>query len=177
MLALTASLQRLNIMALTNSQLQTLKTFILNTPELAALPNTNDSAYAIIEYMNKLVSPDFIVWKTFVSLADVGKTVNYIAVEAMTDANRGRINTFYYMNPNGFNPSKEDIRAYWSNTFSGTLGGQGQATRDALEALWKRKATVAEKLFATGTGTTLSPATLSFEGFITFNDVTNARSL
>jgi len=116
-----------------------------------------------------------IVWRATVQTSEVGNAVNYISVEAMTDANRGRINTFYVMNPISFKPSRDDIRSYWSNTFSGALGGFGQATRDALEALWRRSATRGEALFATGTKTTASPGSLVFEGSISNDD--NVRAL
>jgi hypothetical protein len=112
----------------------------------------------------------WVVWRKSVDTNEVGNAVNYIAVEAMTDANRGRITTFYTMNPVNFDPSRADIRSYWDNTFSGALGGQGQATRDALTALWRRTTNNVEKLLSTGTGTTASPALLSFEGTISTQD-------
>jgi len=115
----------------------------------------------------------FIVWKSSVQTNEVGVAVNYIAVEAMTDSDRGRITTFYAMNPVSFVP-RSDIVLYWNNTFSGALGGQGQATRDALQALWRRAALLAEKVFATGTGTTATPGTLGYEGEVTSEDVGRA---
>jgi hypothetical protein len=94
----------------------------------------------------------------------------------MTDANRSRITTFYTMNPVQFDPSRSDVRSYWANTFSGALGGQGQATRDALEALWRRLASRAEKALATGTGSTATPASLGFEGAISIADAAAIRT-
>lgn len=163
-------------MALTPAQLQTLKAAIDADPALASKPNSNDGNADIAIEMNKLASPAWVAWKSTVTTNDVGNAVNYIAVEAMTDANRGRITTFYAMNPSSFNPSRSDIRSYWSNTFSGALGGQGQATRDALDALWRRNATRAEQALSTGTGTTVSPATLGWEGTLTYDDVAAARA-
>lgn len=115
-----------------------------------------------------------IVWRSSVQTSDIGGAVNYVAVEAMTDINRGKIGNFYAMNPDSFSPDRADVRSYWSNTFSGALGGQGQATRDALEALWRRAATRGEALFATGTKTTASPGTLVFEGSIGNDDIVRA---
>jgi hypothetical protein len=103
--------------------------------------------------------PNNVCWKSSVPTAAVGKTVDYVAVEAMTDANRTRVTTFYTMNPTSFEP-RSDVRTFWENTFSGALGGQGQATRDALLALWKRTMTVGESILKTGVGSDASPATL-----------------
>jgi hypothetical protein len=151
---------------LTNPQLLTLKDAILGEtdPTFVGYRNATDRP-SMASWFNADSSPAFIVTRSVVTTAEVGKAVNYIAVEAMTDANRTRITTFYAMNPVSFQP-RADIQTYWDNTFSGALGGQGQATRDALQALWKRTARRIEKLFATGTGTTLSPGTLVFEGTI-----------
>lgn len=163
-------------MELTTAQLQAIKAYIDSQPTWAALPNNSDTAFFIADEMNKQATPSFVVWKKSVQTEEVGKTVSYVAVVSMTDANRGRITTFITMNPEEFEPTA-DIRQYWADTFSGTLGGAGQATRDALTALWKRTATVAEKVLATGTGSDASPATLGWEGRLTYQDVMKARSI
>jgi len=161
---------------LTTAQLQALKAAIDADPVLSAQPLNSDGAFFIAAELNKEAAPAFIVWRKSVDTAEVGNTVNYIAVEAMTDANRNRINTFYSMNPESFSPSRPDIRTYWANTFSGALGGQGATTRDALETLWRRNATRAEQILATGTGTYQSPALMGFEGFLSYQEVEKARN-
>jgi hypothetical protein len=112
----------------------------------------------------------FIVRKTSVSANAIGPVLNYVAVANLTTINRDRATTFVILNPNTFAPTA-DVESYWDTTFGGALGGQGQATRDALVNLWRRFATRGEKLFATGTGTTLAPGTLIFEGPITDVDI------
>ena len=159
-------------MALTPAQRTTLAAHIRANTDPAvvtALSTRNDTKLA--ELYNSASS--FIVWKKSIPTSDVGVTVNYIAVEAMTDANRTRITTFYAMNPVSFAP-RSDIRSFWANTFSGALGGEGQNTRDALEALWRRAALLVEKVFATGTGTTVAPGDLTFEGTATIEDIGRA---
>ncbi len=159
-----------------NSQYPILKAALLadTDPDVqAAVSARNDTEIARLYNLDS----SFIVFKKWVELKDIGEAVNYVAVEAMTDANRGRITTFYTMNPSGFSPSRSDMRDYWANTFSGALGGQGANTRAALEALWRRPATRAEAVFATGTGTTANPGELVFEGTITINDVGKALNL
>jgi hypothetical protein len=148
-------------MSLTTQQLATLRAGVFADPTAAALLAAGNWQ-EVRDWLNAMGTA--IVWRSSVAIAEVGRVTNYIAVEAMTDANRGRINTFYLMNPVSIDPSRSDMRTYWANTFSGALGGQGQATRDALEALWRRTATRAERLLATGTGTQVAPATLGLEG-------------
>lgn len=163
-------------MALTPAEQAALKAYIEADAGMNAQPNTNVGNSAIAAILNALASPDFIVWRSSVQTSEVGNAVNYVAVEAMTDANRGRINTFYGMNPVSFTPGRADIRTYWDNTFSGALGGQGQATRDALQALWRRSALLIEKILSSGTGSFASPATLGREGTITPDEIEQARA-
>jgi hypothetical protein len=95
----------------------------------------------------------------------------------MTDANQGQLIRFTQLNPVSFDPSKPDIRSFFTNTFGGALGGQGQATRDAMEALYRRDALRGEKLFATGTGSFAAPATLVFEGTVSNDNIVQAINL
>ena len=66
---------------------------------------------------------------------EIGKTVSYVAVAAMTTANLDRVRSFHTLNPEEFDPSRLDVRTFWADTFSGALGGEGANTRAALEAL------------------------------------------
>jgi hypothetical protein len=75
------------------------------------------------------------------------------------------------INPDGINPSRTDQRAFFDDVFS---AASGDSTRAALLALWKRLATRVEKLFATGTGSDASPATLTFEQPLAYQDVLQA---
>lgn len=164
-------------MSLAPAQLPALKAAILaETDPVFVGYRANGQTPLMSDWYNSPTSPAFVVWRKSVATAEVGKAVNYIAVEAMTDANRTRITTFYAMNPAQFEP-RADVRSYWSNTFSGTLGGEGANTRAALEALWKRAATRGEKLYASGAGTDVSPGTLGWEGLISDADINAALAL
>lgn len=157
---------------LTSPQVATLKAALLaETDPTFVLYRTRGQNTLMAAWLNGPAAPTFIVFKRRVTTTEVGAAVSYIAVEAMTDADRGKITTFYSMNPSVFDPSRADVRTYWANTFAGALGGQGQASRDALDALWRRQATELEVVFATGTGSTLSPGTLVVEGPITDTEV------
>ena len=129
---------------LTTAQLQTLKAYIASVPAWAALPKTADSADFIARELNKAASPTFVVWRKSVPIGEVGKVISYVAWAAMTDANRARVTGFITLNPNEFDPARSDIRAFFADSFSGALGGAGEATRLALDAMYRRTATVAE---------------------------------
>lgn len=163
--------------SLTTQQLTTLKACIHAVPEWAALPNNSDTASAITTGLNATATPAWIVWRRAVPTTEIGLTVNYVAVAAMTTANLDRVKTFIALNPESFDPSRNDIRTYMADTFSGALGGQGQATRDALEAMYRRSATSGEKCLSTGTGSTASPAVMGYEGSLTYQQVEAARTL
>lgn len=159
-------------MALVPSQYGALKAAILADPILAAQPLTGDGASFIAERMNE--PSTFVVRRLLVNAYEIGPVLNYVAVASLTTANRDRATTFILLNES-FAPTA-DIESYWDTTFSGALGGQGQATRDALMALWRRFATRVEALYATGVGTTNSPGALVFVGPVTYREVEAARS-
>lgn len=161
-------------MSLSTAQLAAFRAALLaeTDPELVEY-RTNGSTPLIAQWYSRDAVPDFVVFRASVQTAEVGRTVNYEAVGAMTTANRDRIITFYTLNPMEF-PPVADVRAFWNNTFSGALAGQGAATREALEALWRRKATRIERLFATGTGSVESPGALVYQGSLSEQDVTLA---
>lgn len=162
-------------MNLTAAQLATLKTYINSVPSWASLPNDSTAALFIAGELNKPAAPAFVVWRRNVATAEIGPVLNYQAVAALTTANRDRATTFVALNPNSFDASA-DIASYWDTTLNGALDGKGAATRAALQALWRRSASVAEKILATGTGTDAAPATLVLEGAIDYATVQAARS-
>lgn len=174
-IALLAALAA-NAQSLSTTQLTTLKAAILaeTDPTFVGYRNAGDNA-GMANWYN--VPSSVIVWRKKVPSEEIGKTVNYVAVVNLTATNLARVTDFLRLNPVEFDPSRSDIRDYFSQAFGGALGGQGQATRDALEAMYRRAATRGEALYETGTGTTVSPATLGYEGSITTDDVRAAMAL
>jgi len=158
---------------MTPSQLQTLKAYILADPVLSAFPANSDGSYAVAQLLNADAAPDFIVWKTYVSRNDVGKAFVASALAAITSGNNDKLNNFAAWNES-VNPSRLDQRAFFDDVFSVAAGA---STRAALLALWKRKATVLEKLFASGAGSDASPATMVVEGAISYQEVDAARGM
>ena len=161
-------------MALTSAQLTTLKADILANSDLNSQPNNSDGNFAIANLYNLNASPAFTVWKTLVSINAVGSAFNATELAALTTGNQSRLQTIAQYLVAGVNPSRADTRAFFDDIFS---GAGGVNTRANLLALWKRLAKRGEKLFATGTGSDASPATLVFEGNITPTDVQQARDL
>jgi len=160
---------------MTPQQLTTLKAAIVADPALNSKPMTSDGAFAIAEALNADASPAFWAYRRNIDSAEIGKAVNYVAVAAMTTANLQRVSDFLRLNLTTFN-GRDDIKTFLNDTFSGTLGGQGQATRDALDLMLRRLVTRFERLYVTGTGTTAAPGTLVLEGPVSFQDVQEARA-
>lgn len=156
---------------LTSSQAAALKADILADPVLNAYSNNSDGAFAIAAAYNLVATPTFTVWKTDVPTKDAKKAMvwtEYIARSA------GERDAWQFMLSNGtINPADVNVRQGIQDIFSGAQGAQ---TRTNLTTIAKRSATRAEKLFATGTGTDVSPATMSFEGSLSYQDVEQARN-
>ena len=166
--------------ALSTSQLAVLKAAILADPVLAAETPDSDGAQRIADAMNALAAPAFYVWRTNVSREEI---YNSTSAEATTwnwttYKNQGATEqnawTQMFMGDRA-NFAQANLRAGVAAIFTGS--GPANAQRDHILAVAKRPATRGEKLFAVGTGTLLAPATMAFEGVITYQDVQNARSL
>lgn len=161
-------------MSLTPAQKVTLKAYILADPVMSVLPNNDAAAnQTITNLLNATVNPAFVVWKTNVSITDVGKNFNGTELAGLTTGNQTRLQTLAVFLKDGINPSLASNRAFFDDVFS---GAGGTNTRAALLALWKRPAKLIEKIFATGTGSDAVPATLTFEGEVTIFDVDSTRN-
>lgn len=161
-------------MALDEAQKLSLKTAIDADPALSSQPQTPDGAFAIAAAFNLNASPDFTVWKSNVSIAEVGAAIDADELSGLPTNDATRLDTFSTYNQSGVKPAKADRRSFFDNIFA---GAGGATTRANLAVLWKRLATRAEALFAVGTGTDTDPATLTFEGVISYQDVVAARAL
>lgn len=158
-------------MALTAAQLPILRAHIDASPDLLVFPNNADGHVAIAQAVNLPATPNFTVWKTDISRNDVGKAFVASTLSAITAGNNDKLNNFAAWNET-VNPSRADQRQFFEDVFSVSAGAP---TRAALQVLWRRLATRAEQLYATGTGSDASPATLTVEGDITPRDVEEAR--
>lgn len=137
------------------------------------IPNNSDGNDAIAAYYNGLTAPAFVVWRTSVSIGDVGKTFNANDLAGLSSLNTQRLQNLASWLSSGVNPSLASVRQFFDDIFS---GAGGSATRTALLALWKRSARRVETLFATGTGSDAVPATLVVEGTVASRDIEMARN-
>lgn len=156
---------------MTPAQLATLKANILASPDLATFPNNSDGAFAIAALYNIDASPAFTVWKTSVSLQEImSNGFRWTDVDGLSAA---KYRTWDLMNSLGtIDPSKPNVRQGIRDCW-----GAGSQQENAILPHLKRLATRGEKLFATGTGSDNSPATMTFEGSISYQDVEEARNL
>lgn len=155
-------------MALTPAQNATIKADVLADPVLSTLTASSDSANKIMTAMAAPKSPVFTVWKTKVPIGAIGKAFNSSELGGLTTANTNRLMALAHYLLDGIDPSQASNRAFFDDIFSGT---NGTFTRPSLAALWKRPASRLEALLATGTGTDASPATLGYEGAISYSEV------
>lgn len=169
-------------MALTPAQLSTLKTAINADSALSSQPNNSDGAFVIAAAMNLAASPDFWVWRTNVakneltnSVSSDGTTFTWVGNGFITrSAGEQTAWQELFNGTQTINASLPNVRQAFADIFSGT--GNAAANRTHLLTVARRKATRAEKLFATGTGSTASPGVLTFEGALSFQDVQDARN-
>lgn len=161
-------------MALTTTQLATLKAAILADSTLNAYPNTSDGNFDMAaQRLNVVASPAYIVWKSNVTINATGQAFNGTELAGMTTGNQTRLQSIAMYLAGGYNASLPDVRQMFNDIWSGAGGAN---TRTNLLALWKRAALLGEKILATGTGTDATPATLGYEGNISGTDVGLARN-
>ena len=155
-------------MALTAEQKAALAADVALDPAFASLPHNSDGAFAIAEAYNLIVSPAFIVWKTDVATKQIMENgFVWTAVDALT---AGKARIWDWMSRVGsINPAKVNVRQGLVDCF-----GASSAMATAIQPHLKRSATRVEKLFASGTGSDASPATMAFEGNLSYAEVRSA---
>lgn len=151
----------------TSAQKLALKTAILADSTLASAVAAGDDP-PVADAFNAQAVPTFTVWKSIVSLVELGNAFVSTELAGLTTANTGRLQAIALYSPNGINPALVDRRQAFDDIFSGTGGVN---TRANLLTLYKRTATRAEKVLAIGTGSDASPATLTAEGPLSPSEV------
>ncbi len=164
------------------AKLAALKTNMQNTPALAAALAAGDDV-AIAAHYNAVFSPDFWVRRTRISKSEIygstsqdGTVFTFNGNGYITRAQGERDAWVQLFDNNGFmDASLPQNEAAILDIFSGT--GNAAANRAHIAAKVRRKATVIEKLYATGTGSTGSNAIMGAEGPLTYAEVSAARTL
>jgi hypothetical protein len=168
---------------LTSPQLAALKAAILADGALSPLPNNSDGNTAIAAAFNLPAAPDFWVWRRSVTKDELvgstsvdGTTFSWTGTGFITRS-QGERDAFNAMfdSSGSVNPANASIRQAFTDIFSGNTA-PAPANRTHLTTVSRRKATRGEKLFATGTGSTASPAVMAVEGALSYQDVEQARN-
>lgn len=154
---------------LTEAQLRVLHDDILADP---AFVGVFDQEAA--DAYNLPAVPAWTVWKTSVDAeawddAIMGTTGAATQLDALTASKR---DSLFGALGRTLNPANPATRAALDD-----FCGSQNTLKAAIAAVQKRTATRAERLFSTGTGSTASPATMGFEGSLTYHDVEAARAL
>jgi hypothetical protein len=170
-------------MPLTTAQLTTIKADIDASSDLNSNSNTPDGNTVVAALYNTTVSPDFWVWRSSVTKSELtnstsvdGTTFTWVGNGFITrSAGEQAAWRELFNGTNNVNPALPSVRQAFADIFSGS--GNAAANRTHLNTVARRKASRIEKLLATGTGSTGSPATMNYEGPILYQDVEAARSL
>lgn len=125
-------------------------------------------------WYNGLADPAFIVWKTNVVVDEIMR--NGMDWARVDNLSVGKARIWEWMSRLGsFDASKPNIRAGIDAAWVGAAADL--AVRAAVFVHCKRSATYFEKIFATGTGSIASPATMSIEGLLDPHDIEKAMQL
>jgi len=139
-----------------------------------AVPNTPDGNQCLSRVYALAASPAFTVWKTSVTITQIGDNIVATEIAGLSSLNATRLQTIVQLSGDGINPSLADRRAFFDDIFSGA-GGVG--TKAKLLILYKRLANRFERIYATGTGSDAVPATLVLEGTVSASVIDTARNL
>ena len=164
-------------MILTTAQLQALKTWVVANANSVYEQSTANT-------LNAVASPDFWVWRTFVEKKEIVQQVSSTGTSFIWAGNgfitrsAGELECWNQLFNSTLtcNPSLPNVRQAFTDIFSGT--GNAADNRAHLLVVGRRKATVAENLLATGTGSTASPATMGAgaEGEVTLQNLIDAAN-
>lgn len=158
---------------LTQAQLAIVKADILADPVLSAFPMNSDGAWAIAEAYNLAAVPNFVVWKTAVDVDGIMR--NGMDWTRVDNLSVGKARVWDWLTRLGtLDAGKVNIRAGIDATWVGTAADL--AVRAMVYTHCKRSATRIEKLLSAGTGTDASPATMGFEGSVSYQDIEQARN-
>lgn len=155
-------------MALTKEQRTTLAAHIRASSDpavVAALAIRDDTT------MTALYNADssFIVWRESISPEEYRDKMVWTEVDGLQV---GKARIWEWITQNMTMPidaSKDNVRAGLAEVFP-----SNQTTRGQLLSIAKEPASLAESIFATGTGTEASPGVRTFVGSITIEDVGRA---
>jgi hypothetical protein len=153
---------------------------IADDPVLSQLPQNSDGASAAAVAYNVLASPDYWVWRTAVTedtllneVSPDGTTFNFQGNGFITRSAGEHATWARMFGIRGtINPSLPHVRGALADILSGI--GNAAANRTHCLAHGRRLASRIEHLLATGAGSTSTPATMGYEGPITWPEILEA---
>jgi len=149
---------------MTPAQLVTLRAAVIADPALAAVGRNDTELTRLLN-----LPTTFVAWRTDVSTNDTGNAWVGTDIDGMSALNMQRLQLLLASSPNGvFDMSRADRRAGFENPFGTNVNN---VSRVAMRAIWKRFATRAERVFATGTGTDAVPGLFGFQGVLSVADI------
>lgn len=178
---------------MTPAQLASIKADVLAQPDLAEMWSIG-SPGGVADAYNAIASPDFFVWQTAVPASDIMDAItwaNFTPADApdgtQTWMNRSlacqgkqfNIQTLL-VGRETINASRANIRNGLQDALTAIPSGAGGTNKSGgwttVQTAIQRKATRLEKLLATGTGSSASPATMTFEGAIGYTTIIEAMN-
>ena len=153
---------------LTSQQQAIVKSYVQADATLNAIPHTADGAYAIADALGMVASPAFIVWRTDTKPDEIMKGgIDWTRVDNLSV---GKARIWEWLTGLGvINASKVNVRAGIDATWVGTAADL--AVRATVYTYCKRSASILEKILSTGTGSDATPATMGYEGTVTYQEV------
>lgn len=156
-------------MAMTDEQMQTMAAHIrANTDPVvvAALPLRNDGTIA--DWYN--ADSTFVVWRSALTPEQARTAIiGGDGLAQLDNLTAGKRDSLIWAFSGDTDPANSAQRAAIEN-----LCGTQNTLKAAILAAQKRLATKAERVFATGTGTSGSPGLLAFEGIVSVNEISTA---
>jgi hypothetical protein len=155
--------------ALTSSEKTILQAAALAEPTIQTCINDGNDI-CVANWFNS--TSTFIVWKTRQNESEIYSQTgfDFTLVDGLTSGKRDEWSNFLFKSE-FCDPSKINIRNGVIDVWSGTAAKN--AVQAVILALFKRAATQAERILASGTGTTLTPGSMTFEGAISSDDVSS----
>lgn len=149
--------------AFTQAQYTAIKTMIQSDAG-----NLSRSDTEIATWANEVATPAFSVWKLAMTPEDMREALVTGAIQ-LDNLTAGKRDTLLFLAQGNINPSLAATRQAIDD-----LCGTQSTLKTALQSAEKRTATRAEKALATGTGTSVSPGSLGWEGTLSTQDVIDA---
>lgn len=183
-------------MPLTAAQQDTIRTDINADPAFANLTHNSDGASAIAAAYAVIVTPAWYVWQTAVPKGIMQNAITYanmtpaqaipstnvaealqiwIAKALLSQGKQFNLQNLLLGTGETVNFALPQVRAAFQDCLTqlptkldGTVQAAGWVP---LQLAGSRSANRLEKLLATGTGTQSAPATMGFEGSVSYNDI------